>query len=159
MAVAKRRGRDKPVKIEQKKVQGPEWGPRVEQTALMAGPVYIGQAQGEGKTYEKRSQRARGLCPACVHCLPLSLSLSLFSLHVGSAWAHALRMYFPLFSKGNWGSYNTVPELWRPEGFNVRCFKFLLRRSRTEEIRLTWQKYSLSDWKFLLLPTTLLVLQ
>ena len=80
MAVAKRRGREKPVKIEQKKVQGPEWGPQVEQTALMAGPIYIGQAQGEGKTYEKRSQRARGLCPACVHCL--SVSLFLFSLHL-----------------------------------------------------------------------------
>ena len=49
MAVAKRQGREKPVKIEQRKVQGPEWGPQVEQTAVMASPVYIGQAQGGGK--------------------------------------------------------------------------------------------------------------
>ena len=56
MEVAKRQGREKPVKIEQRKVRGSEWGPQVEQIALMAGPVYIGQAQGEGKTYKKRSQ-------------------------------------------------------------------------------------------------------
>ena len=47
MAVAKRQGREKPVKIEQRKVQGPEWGPQVKQKTLLAGPIYIGQAQGE----------------------------------------------------------------------------------------------------------------
>ena len=31
-------------------------------------------------------------------------------------------------------SCNTVRELWRAEGFNVRRFKFLLWRDRTEEI-------------------------
>ena len=50
MAVAKRQGRENPVKIEQRKVPGPEWGPQVEQTALLASPIYIGQAQGEEKT-------------------------------------------------------------------------------------------------------------
>ena len=38
MAVAKRQGREKPMKIEQRKVQGPERGPHVEQTALLASP-------------------------------------------------------------------------------------------------------------------------
>ena len=68
MAVVKRQGREKPGKIEQRKVQGPEWGPQVKQTALLASPLYIGQDQGEEeKTYKKWSQRAKGLS------LPLSL--------------------------------------------------------------------------------------
>ena len=74
MAVAKRKGRQKPTKLEQRKVQGPEWGPQVKQTALLASPIYIGQAQGEEKTYKKRSQKARGLSPARM--------LSLFSLRL-----------------------------------------------------------------------------
>ena len=52
MVVAKRQERGKHVKIEQRKVWGPEWGPQVEQTALLASPIYIGQAQGEEKTYK-----------------------------------------------------------------------------------------------------------
>ena len=50
MAVAKRQQREKPTKIEQRKVRGPKRGPQVEQTALLASPVYTGQAQGEEKT-------------------------------------------------------------------------------------------------------------
>ena len=61
MAVAKRQGREKPVKIEQRKVRGQEWGPQVEQTAFLARPIYIGRARGEEKTYKKRSPRARFL--------------------------------------------------------------------------------------------------
>ena len=53
MAVAKRQGRKKPTKIEQRKVQGLEWGPQVKQIGLLASPIYIGQAQGE----EKRKQQ------------------------------------------------------------------------------------------------------
>ena len=49
MAVAKRKGREKPAKIEQRKVQLLEWRPQAEQTALLASPTYIGQAQGEEK--------------------------------------------------------------------------------------------------------------
>ena len=41
------------MKIEQRKVWGPEWGPQVKQTALLAGPVYVGQAQGEQKKHVK----------------------------------------------------------------------------------------------------------
>ena len=50
MVVDKRQGREKPGKIEQRKVQGPEGRPQVGQTALLAGPIYTGQAQGEEKT-------------------------------------------------------------------------------------------------------------
>ena len=49
MAVAKRKGRQKPMKLEQRKVQGPEWGPQVKQTAFLARPVYKGQAQRGGE--------------------------------------------------------------------------------------------------------------
>ena len=57
--VAKRR--EKPAKIEQRKVSGPEWGPQVKQTALLASPNYIGQVQEEEKkTYKKRSQNWAG---------------------------------------------------------------------------------------------------
>ena len=50
------------MKIEQRKVRGPEWGPQVKQTALLASPVYIGQAQGmEKKKHIKREAKiARG---------------------------------------------------------------------------------------------------
>ena len=61
MVVAKRQKREKPTKIEQRKVWVWEWGPQVEQTTLLASSIYIGQAQGEEKTYEKRSQRPGGL--------------------------------------------------------------------------------------------------
>ena len=70
MAVAKRQGRENSTKMQQRKVQRPEQGPQVEQTALLASPIYIGQAQGEEKTYKKRSQRARG---SLSHAQALSL--------------------------------------------------------------------------------------
>ena len=47
MAVAKRQGREKPAKMKQKKVRGREGGPQVKQTTLLAGPIYLGHAQGE----------------------------------------------------------------------------------------------------------------
>ena len=46
MVVATRQGREKLAKMKQKKVRGPECGPQVKQTPLLAGPIYIGQAQG-----------------------------------------------------------------------------------------------------------------
>ena len=61
MAVAKRQGREKPAIIEQGKVRGLEWGPRVKQIALLDSLIYIGQAQGEEKKpYKKRSQNWSG---------------------------------------------------------------------------------------------------
>ena len=47
MAMAKRQRREKQAKIEQRKVRGPECGPQVKQTALLARPVYTGQAWGK----------------------------------------------------------------------------------------------------------------
>ena len=44
------------MKIEQRKFRGLEWEPQVKQTALLASPIYKGQAQGEEKKHKKRSQ-------------------------------------------------------------------------------------------------------
>ena len=71
MVVAKRKGREKP---EQRKIRGLG----VEQTAFLAIPIYIGQAQGEEKTHKKRSQRAGGLPPPPSTAL---FSLSLLGRH------------------------------------------------------------------------------
>ena len=64
MAVAKRQGREKPPKIEQRKVRGLERGPRVGQRAVLAGPVHTGQAgvgaAGGGK-HIKRGAKGPGL--------------------------------------------------------------------------------------------------
>ena len=49
MVVAKRERREKPTEIEERKVRGPETDPQVKQTALLASPIYTGQAQGERK--------------------------------------------------------------------------------------------------------------
>ena len=56
MVVAKRQRREKPAKIEQRKVRGPECRPDATQTPFLASPIYIGQGQGEKKKHKKRSQ-------------------------------------------------------------------------------------------------------
>ena len=98
MVVAKRQEREKPIKIEQRKIQRPEWGPQVEQTALPASPIYIAQAQGKEKKHVERGAKGPGVS------LPLSCSpfLSLLFATFGLACSHASRMYFLLFSKLNW---------------------------------------------------------
>ena len=97
MAVAKRQGGERPAEIEQRKVRGPQ----VEQTALLASPIYIRQAQGEEK-HIKGGAKALSLCLPCMRALFLSLSLSLplalgcSSLCVfGSTCPHPSRMDFP----------------------------------------------------------------
>ena len=57
MVVAKRQRKEKPAKMEQKKIQGPESEPQMKQTALLASPVYIGQAQGEEKKHIKEEPK------------------------------------------------------------------------------------------------------
>ena len=73
MVVAKRPGREKPAKIGQRKVRGLEREPQVKQTILLAGPIYIRQAQGQ-RNIKKEEPK------------PSSLSLLhdgvLFSLHL-----------------------------------------------------------------------------
>ena len=86
MVVAKRQRREKPVKIEQRKVQGPEWGPQVKQTALLASPICIGQAQGEEKKHIKKEAK-------------IGPGASLLLVSFGLACPHTSRMYFPLLSK------------------------------------------------------------
>ena len=93
------------MKIEQRKVWGPEWGPQVKQIAFLASSVYIGQAQGKEKTHIKRGGK-------------IGPGASLFFMSFGSACPHALRMYFPLLSKQNWAvtwSCDTGPS----EGYNA----------------------------------------
>ena len=70
MAVAKRQGREKPAKIEQRNVRGPQ----VEQRALLASPIYIGQAQGEEKKHIKRGAKWPGVSLSCVCACTLCLS-------------------------------------------------------------------------------------
>ena len=80
--------------VEQRKVQGPEQGLQAEQTALLASPIYIGQAQGVEKKHIKRGAKAcslsLSLSPTCWCAPPLS-SLCIF----GSACPQALRMDSP----------------------------------------------------------------
>ena len=75
MAVAKRQGREKPTKIEQRKVRGLECEPQIEQTAILASLIYIGQAQGKEKKNVKEE-------PKGWRSLSLSVSLSLSSIQV-----------------------------------------------------------------------------
>ena len=84
--VAKRQGRKKPTKIERRKVQGLDWGPQVKQAALLASPIYIGQAQGEEKKHIERGAY-------------FGLGASLLFTCFGLACPYASRMYFPLLSK------------------------------------------------------------
>ena len=81
MLVAKMQRRKKPSKIEQRNVPGPEWEPRVKQTALLASPINIGLAQGEEKKRIKRGAKTE----------PISSS--------GLAGPHISRKYFPLLAK------------------------------------------------------------
>ena len=119
MAVAKRQGREKPAKIEQRKVWGSEWGPQVEQIALLASPIYIGQAQGEGKKSIKRGAKGPGWGRGAVTLIcPGAITYPVQELRAIT---------------------QSVWELWHTEGFHVHCFKLLLRRDRTEEnFTLLW---------------------
>ena len=75
--MAKGQGREKPRKIEQRKVQGLKRGPQVEQTALPASPIYTGQAQGGEKKQIKRGAKGPGVSLPLSRSLALSLSHSL----------------------------------------------------------------------------------
>ena len=67
MSVAKRQRREKPAKIEQKKVQGPELGPQVKETALLASTVYTRQPQGRRKIIKRGAK----IDPGPLFSLPL----------------------------------------------------------------------------------------
>ena len=74
MAVAKRQGREKPAKIEQRKVKGRSED-RTGRTAVLAKPnLHRAGPGGRKKTYKKRSQRALSL--SLLH------AVALFSSHL-----------------------------------------------------------------------------
>ena len=83
--VAKRQRKEKPMKMETKKIRGAEWEPPVKQVALLASPIYIGQAQGEEKKHIKRGAK-------------IEPGASLLFVYFGSAHPHTSRIYFPLFA-------------------------------------------------------------
>ena len=76
--------REKPVKIKQRKVRGPEWGPQVKEEDLLACPIYTAQAQGEEEKHIKRGAK-------------MEPGASLLFMSFGWADSHDSRMYFPLF--------------------------------------------------------------
>ena len=86
MAVAKRQGREKPDKIEQRKVKGrskdgPRTGVRTSgRTALLASPICIGQVRGEEKNIKGGAKAlsfslSLPLSPLLWHAPPLSSHL------------------------------------------------------------------------------------
>ena len=81
MVVARRQGREKPAKIEQRKVKGRSEDQsedfRWNKQSSRLSPICIGQAQVEEQTYKRRSQGAFSLFLSCVRMLFLSLSPSL----------------------------------------------------------------------------------
>ena len=122
--MAKRQRREKPMKIEERKVSGQEWKHQVKQTALLASPIYIGQTQGKEKKQIKRGAKVElggGAVP------------SLLFTSFGLARCHASRMYFPLLSKQNWAviqSCNTGLSL-----------KFLLWQDRTKKLHTPPERF------------------
>ena len=106
MAEAKSRGREKPAKIEQRKVKGRSEDHQSEDLRYnkqhsWLSPICIGQAQGEEKTYKRRSQSTFSLSLPLVRALFLSLSLSSVRWHTpplsclrifGLACPHTSRM-------------------------------------------------------------------
>ena len=128
MAVAKRQGREKPLKIEQRKVWRLEWGPQVKQTALLASPIYVGQAQGEEKKHIKKGAKVSGV----------SVSSHLLGWHALMPRG-CLFFYFLNKTELSHGAVTLV----HPKAVTVvclravmlvRCFKCLLWWDRTEEI-------------------------
>ena len=136
MAVAKRQGREKSTKIEQRKVQGPEWGLQVEQTALLASPIYIQQAQGKEKKHIKRGAKGLGV------------SLSIFSSRLLGQHALTPQGLFSLYFLNKTELYGglicrRVVTLICPRAVTrvcsravmlVHCFKFFLWWDRTKKI-------------------------
>ena len=57
MVAAEEQRKEKPTKMEQKKIQGLEWEPQVKHTALLASQFTYGRLRGRGeKKNKKRSQ-------------------------------------------------------------------------------------------------------
>ena len=87
--MAKRRRSEKSEKIEQRKVQGPEWVSQGKQTALFASPIYIRQIQGGKKRNIKIEEPKYS---------EVGLGAAGGFSSFGSASLHASRMYFLLLA-------------------------------------------------------------
>ena len=101
MAVAKRQGREKPAKIEQRKVKGrsKDRSENFRQNHSWLSPICIGQAQEEGKKHIKRGAKAPEVSLllsstlSLVGALSLTHSLSIlqvFWVSLALLHAHAL---------------------------------------------------------------------
>ena len=145
MVVAKRQGKEKPGETEQRKVRGPEWGPGVGQTALLASSVYIGQAQGRRET---RKEEPQGWGP-------LSLfSLCLLGWHALTPWG-CISPHF-LNKTELYGAVTRIcqrvvtlichGEWWHglSEGFNTGLLLliFVVMRQNWGNYRLPWCRYA-----------------
>ena len=91
------------MKIEQRKVRGPEWGPQVEQTALLASPINRA-GSGEEKKHIKRGAKGQSsLSSPGSRSLALSLSLSslpIFWVSMPSHFEDVFSCYFLDKTKG-----------------------------------------------------------
>ena len=132
MEVPKRQ-REKSKKIEQRKVREPEWEPQVKQIALLANPIYIGQAQRR-----KTNQPTNKYIYICLR----SQNWALASLHffwVGAP-SHLEDTYS--FTCQIKLSCNTDPSITS----NFCCGKTELRKSQTPPTLLTYLNTLLGIW-------------
>ena len=167
MVVAKRQGREKPVKIEQRKVQGPEWGPQVEQIALLLAQFtqvrlrgrkkYIKRGAKEPEVFLRRSCR---LSISFSPSLPPSLSLSLSPLHVfwvgmPSHLEDVFSFYFLNKTELLHGAVTLIcpraiiVSVWEPRGIVWSVWE---PRAVTRTVRELWcaEGYNVCHFKFLL---------
>ena len=84
MAVAKRQGREKPSKIEQRKVGGPSADLRENQQHSWVAPFTQRRPSGGGKNTQKEAPPGRGPSLSFSHALFLSLFSSLCVFWVGT---------------------------------------------------------------------------
>ena len=143
MVVAKRQRSEKPMKKEQMKVRGPEWEPQAKEIALLASPIYIGQARGERRKHERSSQYWTGaFFPLCCFWVgPSSCLKDIFS------FAYQIKLscnigpsFVQIFAamRHNWGNY-TPPTPQHPLLIiNAACYLTTNVRSHWEEKRSLW---------------------
>ena len=133
MVVAKRQRRLKPVKIEQRKVQGPEWGLQVKWTAFWLAQFTQGRLRGRRKKHTKRGAK-------------IKLGAFLLFLSFGSAQPHTPQgCTFLSPRKYNWAvtrSCDTGPS----DDSNFCCSETESRKLQTSRTyMMLWLGYNLTD--------------
>ena len=113
------------MKIEQRKVRGPEWGAQVKQTALLASAIYIGQAQGEeNKMYKKRSQnlaRASLLFSSCLLGQPTLTHREGNGTPLQYSCLEKSHGRRSLVGCSSWGRWGLDPTQWLHFHFSFSC--------------------------------------